>query len=132
MMSVERFLQASNARDLHGMAGIFGTSDGPVIETGGSFGCMFKRMGSWIGLGDRCGTLQEVELRMDAIAQILRHDDYAVVSESMVPGRKSPTSRIGVNLVINGRDISDVPFLVVQDGKGRWLIVEIDLGKVMG
>jgi len=131
-MSVERFLQASNARDLYGMANIFGTSEGPVIETGGSFGCMFKKIGSWIGLGDRCVTLQEVELEMDAIATILRHEDYAVVNEARVPGRLNPTTRIGVNMVINGREIADVPFFVVQTDGGRWLIEEIDLGKVMG
>jgi len=114
------------------MAGIFGTADGPAIDTGGSFGCMFKKMGSWIGLGDPCVTLQEVELRMDAIAQILQHEDYSVVTEASVPGRTRPTSRIGVNLVIDGRNVSDVPFLVVQTKGGRWLIEDIDLGKVTG
>ena len=132
MLSVERFLQATNERDLHGMAGLFGTADGAVIETGGSFGCAFKKIGSWIGLGDRCETLQEVELWMDAIAQILQHEDYTLVSEASVPGRKRPTTRIGVNMRIRGRDVSDVPFLVVQTSEGRWLVEEIDLEKVTG
>jgi len=132
MLSVERFLQATNERDLHGMAGLFGTVDGPVIETGGPLGCAFKKIGSWIGLGDRCGTLQEVELWMDAIAQILQHEDYNLVSERSVPGRQHPTTRIGVNLQINGREILDVPFLVVQSGKGGWLVEQIDLEKVTG
>lgn len=132
MLSVERFLQATNERDLHSMAGLFGTADGPLIDTGGPVGCAFKRMGSWIGLGDRCGTLQEVELWMDAIAQILRHEDYAIVSEGPVAGRSHPTTRIGVDLRINGKDVSDVPFLVVQTSKGGWLVEEIDLEKVTG
>ena len=132
MLSVERFLQATNERDLHSMAGLFGTADGPVIDTGGAFGCTFKRIGSWIGLGDRCSNLQEVELWMDAIAQILHHEDYVIVSESSVPGRQHPTTRIGVNMRVRGRDVSDVPFLVVQTGKGRWLVEEIDLEKVTG
>ena len=132
MLSVERFLQASNERDLHAMAGLFGTEGGPIIETGGPIGCAFKKIGSWIGLGHRCVKLQEVELRMDAIAQILRHEDYTIVSEAAVAGRRNPTTRIGVNLRIRGRDISDVPFLVVRTGEGRWLIEEIDLGKVTG
>jgi hypothetical protein len=132
MLSVERFLQASNERDLHSMASLFGTVDGPVIETGGSFGCAFKKMGSWIGLGDRCTTLQEIELEMDAIAQILRHEDYSIVSDSKMPGRVDPTTRIGVNLRIGGRNLNDIPFLVVQTNEGRWLIEEIDLVKVMG
>jgi len=132
MLSVERFLQASNERDLYAMAGIFGTANGPVIDTGGPLGCMFKRIGSWIGLGDRCATLQEVELQMDAIAQILRHEDYTIVSDERVPGRTETTTRVGVNLRIRGRDYSDVPFLVVQTGNGLWLVEEIDLGKVTG
>jgi hypothetical protein len=69
---------------------------------------------------------------MDLIAQILRHEDYTIVSDSRMPGRKNPTTRIGVDLLINGRDISDVPFLVVQTGGGRWLVEQIDLGKVTG
>jgi len=130
MLSVERFLQASNTRDLHGMANIFGTADGPYIDTGGPFGCMFKRIGSWIGLGDRCRTIQEVELEMDAIASLLQHEDYTVVSEASVAGREHPTSRIGVNFVMRGRDVMDIPFLVVQAKDGRWFIEEIDLEKV--
>ena len=131
-LSVERFLQASNQRDLHAMAGLFGTADGAVIETGGPLGCAFKKMGSWIGLGNRCTTLQEVELRMDLIAEILRHEDYTIVSDSRMPGRKHPTTRIGVDLLINGRNVFDVPFLVVQTGGGRWLVENIDLAKVTG
>jgi hypothetical protein len=130
-LSVERFLQASNAGDLHAMGRIFGTADGPIIETGNVVGCAFKRIGSWIGLGDRCLTLQEVEIRMDAIAQILRHEDYAITSESSVAGRVNPTTRIGVNLRINGIDHPDVPFLVVKTHEGRWLVSEVDLEKVM-
>ena len=130
-LAVERFLQASNERDLYAMAGLFGTADGPIIETGGSFGCAFKRMGSWIGLGDRCWTIQEVEVRMDAISEILRHQDYTIMSDTRVPGRANPTTRVGVNLLINGRDVPDIPFLVVQTNEGRWLVEEINLERVM-
>jgi hypothetical protein len=131
-LSVERFLQATNQRDLNAMASLFGTQDGPIIETGGTFGCAFKKMGSWIGLGEKCSTAEEVELRMDLIAQILMHEDYSIVSEAPVPGRENPTTRIGVDLLIRGRDILDVPFLVVQTDDRRWLVQEIDLGKVTG
>jgi hypothetical protein len=132
MLSVERFLKASNERDLHSMASIFGTADGPIIDTGGAFGCAFKKMGSWIGLGDACQSLQEVELRMDLISDLLRHDDYTIASDALVAGRVNPTTRIGVHMVIRGRDISDVPFLVVKTDGGRWLVQEIGLEKVMG
>lgn len=132
MLSVERFLQATNERDLHGMASLFGTADGPIIDTGSTFGCAFKKIGSWLGMGERCRTIQEVELQMDVIAEILRHEDYTIVNDSRVPGRDHPTTRVSVNFFINGRNISDVPFLVVQTGEGRWLVEEIDLEKVTG
>lgn len=132
VMSVERFLQAANDRDLHAMARLFGTEDGPVIETGGTLGCGFKKFGSWFGMGDRCETLQEVELRMDAIAQIIRHEDYSIVSEASVAGRTGPSSRIGVNMRVRGRNIEEVPFVVVRTREGRWLVEEIGLQRIMG
>ena len=132
MLSVERFLQASNDLDIHTMARLFGTEDGSILETGSTIGCGFKKFGSWFGMGERCHTLQEVELRMDAIAMIVRHDDYTIVSERPVAGRRNPTSRIGVDLLIGGRTITDVPFLVVRTGEGRWLVVEIDLARMTG
>ena len=130
-LSVERFLQASNTRDLHGMARIFGTEEGAFIETGGPVGCGFKKFGSWFGISTRCMTIQEVEVEMDLIADILHHEDYSIGSEGQVAGRMNPTTRIGVDLTINGRTIEDVPFLVVRTGEGRWLIEHIDLEKVM-
>jgi hypothetical protein len=132
MLSVERFLQAANARDLDSMARLFGTSDGPVIETGSTFGCAFKKLGSWFGLGERCLTLQEVEIHMDLIAQIIQHEDYTIVSESAVAGRMDPTSRIAVDMRIDGRDIEDVPFVVVRTSEGRWLIEEVGLATITG
>ncbi len=131
-LSVERFLHATNTRDLHEMARLFGTEKGPIIETGGTLGCGFKKLGSWFGLGQRCRTLQEVELWMDAIAGILRHDDYEVVSESSVPGRVHPTTRVGVDIVVRGDTIRDVPFVVVRSGGGRWLVEEVGLDRITG
>jgi hypothetical protein len=131
-MSVERFLQASNDRDLHGMANLFGTADGPWIETGSTFGCMFKKMGDWFGMGESCRTIQDVELRMDLIAEILTHEDYTITSDSRVPGREHPTTQVNVNLRIRGRDVPNVPFYVVQTGEGRWLVEEIELNRITG
>jgi hypothetical protein len=132
MLSVERFLQAANERDLYSMARLFGTADGPMSDTGGTFGCAFKKLGSWFGIGERCLTIQEVEIRMDALAEVLTHEDYSVVSESSVPGRIHPTSRIGVNMRVDGRDVPDVPFVVVRTPEGRWLVEEIGLTKITG
>lgn len=133
-LTVERFLQAANAQDLDGMARAFGTPGGPIIDTGSTFGCTFKKIGSWFRICDACVSYQEVELRMYTISEILRHQDYRIVSESAVPGRVDRTIRIGVDLVrVGGRVAADVGFLVIRaGGDGSWLIQEIDLGKVTG
>ena len=130
-LSVERFLQAANERDVVAMGRIFGTQDGAAMETGSTFGCAFKKIGSWFG-GSSCVSRQEVEIRMDAIASILQHEDYQVVDESSVAGRTSPARRVMVNMTTtNGATVMDVPFVVVQDGNGRWLVEQIDLQRVM-
>ena len=64
-LTVERFLQAANTRDLETMSRLFGTDDGPIEDR-------TRR--------------EEVELRMDVIAEILQHDDYEIISERRVPG----------------------------------------------
>jgi hypothetical protein len=131
MLSVESFLQAANTRDHYLMASIFGTADGPIASTtGNTFSCAFKRIGSWVGLGERCVTWQEIELRMDAIALILRHDDYRVLSESTVAGRMRPTTRILVDIQRGTSRYTEVPFVVVQTTQGRWLVEEIGLERM--
>lgn len=130
-LSVENFLRAANLRDHYAMAMIFGTADGPIESTRGStFGCAFKRMGSWIGLGERCVTWPEIELRMDAIANILRHDDFRVTSESVVAGRTHPTTRVLVEIRRGAARFPEVPFVVVQAAPGRWLVEEIGLERL--
>lgn len=109
MLSVERFLQAVNARDFDAMASLFGTFDGPV------------RMDP-----------VDLELQMSILAQVLRHEDYRIVSERRAPGRRHPTNRIGVNLTIGGRVIPDVAFHVVHSAEGRWLVESVDTEKVAG
>jgi hypothetical protein len=130
-LSVERFLQAANSGDLQAMSRIFGTADGPIVDqTGSAFGCAFRRMGSWIGLGERCLSRQQMELRLNAIAMILRHDDYSIAREGEVPGRRHPTSRVGVDIRKGQQNIPDVPFLVVRAPDGRWLVEEIGLERI--
>lgn len=109
VLSVERFLQAANANELDAMARLFGTVDGPMR-------------------GDR----QDIELRMDAIARILQHEDYRIVAQRQEPGREHPTTRITVELVKENRRIPDVPFLVVRTSDGGWLVEEIGLERVTG
>ena len=56
----------------------------------------------------------------------------AQLGESRVAGRTVPATRIMVDLTTpDGTDASDVPFVVVQAGDGRWLVQEVDLEKVM-
>ena len=129
-LSVERFLQAANSRDLRGMGRLFGTPDGPLMDTGSTFGCMFKKIGSWFG-GDSCATRQDIEIRMDAISSILRHENYRIVRQEMVAGRDVPTTRVLVTLTVGGQLVQDVPFLVVQASAGQWLVQEVDLEQVM-
>ena len=131
-LSVERFLQASNTRDLRAMARIFGTRDGPVEDTGNSFACFWKKIGSVFG-GESCLKWSDVELRMDAIADILRHEDYAISSERMVAGSDVSMTRIGVDMSFPGqRSVQDVGFTVVLASGDRWLIQIIELEKITG
>lgn len=106
---VERFLAAVNADEWEAMGRLFGTQDGPF--------------------GDR-NSREDVELRMNAIALILKHEDFEIGSQRRVPGRERTTIRVGVDLTVRGEVIQDVPFLVVQSESGSWLIEEIDLVKV--
>ena len=129
-LSVERFLQASNDRDLGSMARLFGTYGGPVANTGSTFGCFFKKIGSLFG-GQSCVRRQEVEVRMAAIADILRHDDYRIVDQQQVAGRDHPAMQVSVDLVRGDTTVRGVPFVVVRTGDGQWLIENIDLQRVM-
>lgn len=129
-LAVERFLQASNARDLGAMARTFGTASGPVADTGNTFGCFFKKIGSWFG-GEPCVRRQEVEIRMAAIADILRHEDYRIVGEQQVAGRDHPTMQVSVDITREGRVVRGVPFVVVSAGDGQWYVQEVNLERVM-
>jgi hypothetical protein len=129
-LTLERFLQASNNRDLEEMARLFGTERGPVWDTGSTFTCFFKKIGSWFD-GTPCVKKRDVEIRMDAIAQILRHEDYRIVREETVAGRLSRATRISVDLTVNREQVAGVPFVLVRTGGGQWLVEEIDLQRVM-
>jgi hypothetical protein len=129
-LSVERFLQAANERDFQAMGRLFGTADGPAMNTGSTFGCFFKKIGSWFG-GTACTKRTDVELRMDAIASIVQHQDYRIVREETVAGRTSPTRRVYVDLTIQGRRVANMPFIVVRTSDGRWLVEQVPLERIM-
>ena len=109
-LTVERFLQAANTQDLETMARLFGTDDGPIAD---------RR------------NREEVELRMNVIAEILQHDDYEITSERRVPGAEVPSNRVGVDLLLpQGTVVRDVGFTVVLESPNRWLINVIELVKI--
>lgn len=130
--AVEMFLEAASRRDHAAMARLFGTVDGPIGDRGGTLGCAFRKAGSWIRLGERCLEEGEVELRMDVIAAILRHDAYRVRFEEAVAGRGRAAMRVGVDLEQAGRGPVEVPFVVVRMNDGRWLVEEVELHRVVG
>lgn len=129
-LSVERFLEAANARDLETMGRLFGTEQGAVNETGSTFKCFFKKIGSWFG-GSSCVQKRDVEVRMDAIARLLRHRDYRIAREEAVAGRLGRATRVFVDLTVQETLVRDVPFVVVRTSDGRWLVEEVDLQRVM-
>jgi len=102
---MERCLQAANTRDLDTLSRLFGGAGG-----------------AWAGTRGR----EEVELRMNAIDEILQHSDYEIVSEGTVPGPALPNRRICVNMSIP----DDVGFTVVLESADRWLINTIELTKI--
>ena len=130
-LSVERFLQAANDRDIESMGRLFGTVDGPILDTGGTFGCFFKKIGSWFG-GKSCTKRRDVEVRLDAIARLLQHEDYRIGREESVAGRLNQATRIFVDLTVNGENVPNIPFTVVRANGGQWLVEEVDLARVMG
>lgn len=133
MLSVERFLQAANTRDLESMSRLFGTVDGPILgRVGSPVGCAFRRMGSWVGVSRRCDSWQAVEVRLNTIAQILEHDDYRLRGESSLAGRRAPTRTITVDLERGGRTFEAVPFVVVRSENGQWLVEEVGLDRITG
>ena len=114
-LMVERFLQAANIRDLETMSRLFGTDDGPIGDT---------------------ASREEVELRMDVIAEILQHADYQIISESRVAGAASQSIRVGVDIsIVTPRGttmVRDVGFTVVLESTSRWLVNVIELVKITG
>ena len=108
-LTVERFLQAANAREWSTMMRLFGTENGPV---------------DW----DR----QYGELHMNLLAEVLQHGDFQIGTASAVPGRPTATQTLLVTLEQSNRTVEDVPFTVVQDRNGNWLVEEIDTVKLTG
>ena len=129
---VAEFLDAANRRDHAAMASRFGTAAGPIGDSGGALGCAFRKVGSWIGLGDRCLNATEVELRMDLMAAILAHESYRLGGEAAVAGSGRPAIRVEVEVDTATEQGVTVPFVLIQTDHGGWLVKEVALGRLTG
>lgn len=105
LLVVEQFLRAANAKDLARMAQLFGTKDGPIANR---------------------DPRDQVEQRMFAIASVLRHDDFEVESEQLVPGRSTEAIQLTVKLTISGSPYQ-VPFTMVRYKDQSWLVEQIGI-----
>lgn len=101
---VEQFLRAVNANDLDTMARLFGTIDGSIIGR---------------------DTRKQVDDRMFALASILRHSDYSLEGEQIVPGRRDVATQLLVRMVLPDGRSAVVPFTLVYSSDRTWLIEQI-------
>lgn len=102
---VEQFMRAANAKDLDGMARLFGTKDGPVA-------------GRW--------SQDEVEKRMFIISTELKHEDFTITAEQIVPGRGEDATKLTVKLRKEGKEYN-VPFTLVRYKNESWLVEQIGI-----
>jgi hypothetical protein len=106
-LTVERFLRAANQNDLDTMASLFGTRAGPVART-------------W--------SRKEADDRMFLFASLLRHTDYSILGEDIVPGRREEATRLNVRMVVAQGPVQ-VPFTLVRS-RGQWLIEEVGIESI--
>jgi hypothetical protein len=109
-MTIERFLRAVNQNDLDTMARLFGNRDGSV---------------------SRAWSKKEVDDRMFLMASILRHSDYTIGPEQIVPGRRGEAAQFAVTLVVQNNRRVQVPFTLVRSQRDtEWLIEDIPIDRV--
>lgn len=102
-MVLERFLRAANSNDLDTMARLFGSREGTLDK--------------W--------SKKDLDERMFAIASVIRHSDYQILAEQIVPGRRDEATQFLVRMQIpDGR--YEVPFIMVQSKQG-WLVEYVPL-----
>jgi hypothetical protein len=109
-MTIERFLRAANQNDLDTMGALFGTRDGSITRT-------------W--------SRKEVDERMFLLASLLRHSDYNIGSEQIVPGRREEATQYTVQLSL-AHGPAQVPFTLVRTRGNEWLIEQIGIERITG
>jgi hypothetical protein len=106
--AVEQFMGFVAQQRYVEMGYVFGTARGPLAEQQAP---------------------ARVSRRMQAIANVLRHDTYSMTGVVPVPGR-ADARQVTVQLR-QGQRTMDVPFTVVQGPGGRWLVEIVDLEAAM-
>jgi len=106
--AVEQFIGLAAQQRYTEMGYVFGTTRGPLAERQAP---------------------ARVTRRMQALANVLRHDTYSMTGVVPVSGR--PEARLVTVQLRQGRRTVDVPFTVVQGPGGRWLVEVVDLQAVM-
>lgn len=103
---VEQFMRAANTEppSLQAMGRLFGTKEGSAVE-------------KW--------PRAEVESRMFAIARELKHQDFEIVSEQLVPGRTGEATQLILRIKIKDNTYN-VPFILARY-KDTWLIEQIGI-----
>ena len=105
---VERFLQAANINDLPTMVSLFGTAE--------------KRI-------DQLESESMAQRRMYVLASLLRHDDFTIQGQRVVPGRMEGATEVLVLIRQGGKQVL-VPHLVVRRNSGGWIIERIDVERL--
>jgi hypothetical protein len=72
---------------------------------------------------------KEVDDRMFLLASLLRHTDYAIVGEQIVPGRRHEATQFTVRLDVAQGPVQ-VPFTMVQTRGQQWLIEDIQIERI--
>jgi hypothetical protein len=108
-LTIERFLRAANENDLDTMISLFGTREGSV-------------RGTW--------TKQEADQRMFLLANVLRHTDYTIGPEQIVPGRRDEAAQFNVRLVTQRDGTVQVPMTLVWSRDRQWLVENIPVDRI--
>lgn len=102
--AVEQFIGLAAQQRYTEMGYVFGTARGPLAEQQAP---------------------ARVTRRMQALANVLRHESFAMTGVVPVSGR--PDARLVTVQLRQGRQTLDVPFTVVEGPGGRWLVEMVDI-----
>ncbi len=109
-LALEQFLRAANASDLDTMARLFGTKDGPWARNVNDV---------------------DADQRMLMFASALKHDDYLILGDALVPGRRNEATQLTVRLTRDGRN-TDVWFVMAWAGGLGWMVEQFNLEALIG